>query len=128
MTSIQPCVLVCEDNEGITDVVKIVLETKGYRVVTIDNGANIKNIVKEVAPNVILMDLWLPGMNGDELAKILKADPTTRDIPLIIVSASRDAVEVAKEVGADDALKKPFDIGDLEKIVDKYIKKSLKNK
>lgn len=114
-------ILVCEDNEGITDVVKIVLESKGYNVVAISSGEKIIEIIEVEKPALILMDLWLPGMNGDEIALMLKANSKTKHIPIIIVSASRDAEAVAKEIRADGALKKPFDIADLEAIVQKHI-------
>lgn len=115
------CVLVCEDDEGIIDVAQIVLSDKGYTVIGLLNPAAIYKTVTETKPDLILLDLWMIGLNGDEITRHLKADLATRHIPVIIMSANKDAAEIARRAGAEDFLPKPFDLTALEKIVETYI-------
>lgn len=114
-------VLVCEDDEGIIDIAQIVLGDKGYTVVGLLNPAGIFAAVTETKPDLILLDLWMVGLSGDDIARQLKAAETTRHIPIIIMSANKDAGEIARVAGAEDFLAKPFDLAALEKIVEKYI-------
>lgn len=107
-------VVLCDDDEGILEVARIVLEDKGYRVVTCLDCEEIFKKIEKEKPAVVLLDLWMPKQGGDEITKILKSREETKNIPVIIVSASKDAVHVAKEVGADGCLCKPFDIEELE--------------
>jgi CheY-like chemotaxis protein len=113
-------VLICEDDEGIIDVAKIVLQEKGYSVTSLTNCSNIMDILPKVKPDVILLDLWMPDLNGEEVAAILKSNDKTRHIPIIMVSANKDLQKIAMLANADDYLAKPFDITDLENIVDKH--------
>lgn len=113
-------VLICEDNEGITDVMQLVLGEK-YDLRTLSNGEQVEELITTWRPDILLLDLWMPGMNGEEVATAVKSNPDTKEIPIIIVSASRDAETVAQQVGADGALKKPFDITELEEVVESYI-------
>ena len=118
------CILVCDDDEGIIDVTNIVLTEKGYDVKTVSNCKNIFQKIKQFRPCVILLDLWMPDMTGDEITRILKDDYETKDIPVIIVSASKDTEKVARLAGADDFICKPFDIDELEQKVEEYVSAS----
>src|SRR5690606_5879771 len=115
-------VIICDDDEGILDVASIVLEEKGYSVIPLGNCDEIIDLVNDKKPDLILMDLWMPGKGGEQVTKELKIDPKTADIPVIIVSASKNTKDTALSAGADDFLYKPFDITDLETMVEKYIK------
>ena len=115
------CVLICEDDEGITEIVQIVLESSGYKVVVDSDSTNIYQRILEIKPDLILLDLWMPGLNGEEITILLKADPQTRRIPIIIMSANTDTAQIAKQAGAEAFLAKPFDIVALENIVETYI-------
>lgn len=114
-------VLICEDDEGITDVAQIVLEGMGYQVTVQNDSTNIFNRIAEVKPNLILLDLWMPGLSGEEIARTLKANPSTRDIPIIIMSANKDTAQIATKAGANAFLAKPFDITALENLVEDFI-------
>src|SRR5579884_1070730 len=83
-------VLICDDDQGILEVTKIILESNGYDVDTLDNGKAIVKHVKNSKPHLILLDLWMPGIEGKEITKLLKSDQQTKQIPLIIVSAVND--------------------------------------
>ena len=114
-------ILICEDDEGIIDVASIVLVDKGYTVDAIINGNEIFNRIKEKRPDVILLDLWMPEITGEEIALKLKANKLTTNIPIIFVSASKDLKKIATQTDVNDFLPKPFDIIDLENIVEKYV-------
>ena len=114
-------VLVCEDDEGIIDIAQIVLGDKGYTVVGLLNPAGIFATIAETKPDLILLDLWMLGLSGDDITRHLKAAEATRHIPVIIMSANKDAEEIARQAGAEDFLAKPFDLSALEKIVEKYV-------
>lgn len=114
-------VFVCDDDIGIVDVVKIVLEEAGYQVVASSDSESVVQKVKKLMPSLILIDLWMPGIGGEQLIPILKKDTRTSGIPVIVISASKDTKEVAERVGADGFLHKPFDITDLEVIVKKHL-------
>lgn len=113
-------VLICDDDEGIVDVASIVLEEAGYEVHTVNNSEHLIEEVKKHKPSLILLDLWMPHLSGEEGTKLLKSDPETKDIPIIIVSASKNTAEVAQKSGANGFLCKPFDIEELEDAVAKY--------
>ncbi len=116
-------VLICDDDEGIIDVIKIVLEDKGYLVQTCVDSRTIYETVAKFKPKIILLDLWMPELGGDEITRELKNNKDTKHIPIIIISASKDTIIVAKESGAEGFICKPFDILELEDIVEKYISK-----
>lgn len=114
-------VFVCDDDVGIVDVVKIVLKEAGYTVVTSADSESVLETVKKIRPDLILIDLWMPGMGGEQIIPLLKKDKKTVNIPIIVISASKDTQDVANRAGADGFLYKPFDITDLENIVKKYL-------
>jgi DNA-binding response OmpR family regulator len=113
-------IFVCDDDEGILDIVKIILENKGYEVNVTSSGKGIEKKITNYMPDLILLDLWIPGMDGKEITKVLKRQQKTKKIPIIIISALNETEKISKEIGADGFLSKPFDINDLIKIVEKY--------
>jgi CheY-like chemotaxis protein len=113
-------VLICDDDADILEVTKTILSLRGYRVETMMNTDDLVNRVKEFMPDVILMDLWIPDIGGGEATKLLKADAETSNVPVIIFSANNDIEKVAKNAGANDYLRKPFEIADLEQIIAKH--------
>jgi len=81
-------ILVVEDNDNNRLLVRDVLQASGYRVVEAENAEDGLRVAAEQQPALILMDIQLPGMNGMEALQRLRADPTTRAIPVIAVTAS----------------------------------------
>lgn len=114
-------VLICDDDQGILDVAKIVLHDKGYNVTTLNDSKHIDSKIKEIRPDVILIDLWMPEADGEQIVKKLKKNDETKNIPVVVVSARRDTPEAARKSGADGYLLKPFDIEQLEEIVEKHL-------
>lgn len=120
--SMKKKVLIAEDDKAIIEVVKIILENEGYEVLTADQGEIVHKTIAQHNPDVILLDIWLYGEDGGQIAKEIKAKTKTKHIPIVLMSANNETEKITKEVGANDFLLKPFNIDDLLYIVRKYIK------
>ncbi|MBC8173584.1 MAG: response regulator [Chitinophagales bacterium] len=114
-------ILICEDDEGIADLCKYILEPENYDVVTLNNCNLVLEKIRERKPDVILLDLWMPGMDGESILQILKTTEHTKDIPVIIMSANNDIRTISERAGANDYLMKPFDIHTLKQKVKQFI-------
>jgi two-component system cell cycle response regulator DivK len=104
------CILVVEDQEDNRQILHDLLTSAGYEVVEAIDGAEALRAVASRRPDLILMDIQLPIMDGYEATRRLKADPATRDIPLIVITSyalSGDEGK-ARAAGADDYVAKPF--------------------
>jgi DNA-binding response OmpR family regulator len=105
-------VLIADDDPGIVDAVEMILDFHGYDVSTTYNGTEVLAI-QENYPDVLLLDIWMSGCDGRDICKELKANQETRNIPILMISASKDIKTSAMEAGADDFLAKPFDMKEL---------------
>ena len=113
-------IMICDDDAGILEVTKIILETNGYSVEALNNGRAIVNRVKRFAPDLILLDLWIPGIEGKEISKLLKSDALTNKIPIVLVSAVNDLDKVSSNLPSDGFLSKPYDMNELLELVRKF--------
>jgi CheY-like chemotaxis protein len=118
-------VLILDDDLDILQICTIVLRKKGFNVATLNNSSNILENVRGYLPDVIIMDNWIPGPGGIEATRQLKNDPDLRDIPVIFFSANSNVTQLARDAQADYFLQKPFDISELEAIVQMAISQSL---
>ena len=106
-----PGILIVDDNEDNRYTLRLLLESDGHeRVVDASGGKEAIALLEKEKFNLVLLDMMMPDLNGDEVLKIIKADPDTRDIPVVMISADTDTEKVSKciELGADDYLPKPF--------------------
>lgn len=110
-------VLILDDDMDILQICSIVLKKKGFDVSTLNNSHQIVEQVRNLRPDVILMDNWIPGPGGIAATKELKSTPDLQSIPVIFFSANSNVTQLAKEAQADYFLQKPFDISELEAIV-----------
>ena len=101
--------MVADDDPGIIDSLKIMLEEFDFEVETTMNGNTVYDIKNEL-PDLILLDLWISGMDGRDICTHLKSQEATKHIAIIIVSANKDTEHIARACGADDFLLKPFDM------------------
>lgn len=103
-------ILIIEDEEDIIDLVSYSLTREGYVVEGLPDGNQLIENVLRIKPDLILLDLMLPGHNGYDLCKQLKQNPATAAIPVLILSAKSEEsdVVVGLELGADDFIAKPF--------------------
>jgi two-component system cell cycle response regulator DivK len=118
-----PTVLLVEDNEFNRDMLTRRLERKGYRVITAQDGAEGCYLARSKAPDIILMDISLPIMNGWDATQKLKSEETTRHIPIIILTAHALATDRVKafEIGCDDYDTKPVDFVRLQRKIDNLL-------
>ena len=104
-------VVYIEDDQEMIDLVELILTRRGYQVKGADGGRNGLDMILEDPPDLVLLDLMMPGMDGWEVYQQLKANPKTRQIPVIIVTAKAQAIDrvlglhIAK---VDDYISKPF--------------------
>ena len=103
-------ILVVEDEPDIREVLEYNLAREGFRVIACGDGAEGVDTARREAPALILLDLMLPGIDGVEACRLLKQDPITTDIPVIMVTAKSEESDVVLGlgVGADDYIAKPF--------------------
>jgi phosphate regulon transcriptional regulator PhoB len=108
-------ILIIDDEKDIVETIEYNIKKEGYTTHKSFDGINGLRLAKEAAPDLILLDLMLPGMNGIELCKALKKDPKTAKIPVIMLTAKKQEVDkvVGLEVGADDYMVKPFSMKEL---------------
>jgi twitching motility two-component system response regulator PilG len=106
----QKKILIVEDEESLLKLESILLTTKGYLVQGVTSGLSALEAVNEEHPDLILLDVMLPKMDGFEVCKRLKSDPATRDIPVVLLTAKKTPEDLARgeEVGADCYITKPF--------------------
>jgi DNA-binding response OmpR family regulator len=105
-------IMIADDDPGIVDAIEMLLEFEGYNVSSTVNGATVLDM-KDELPDLLLLDIWMSGEDGRDICKKLKQDKITKNIPVIMISASRDIKESALEAGADDFLAKPFEMNEL---------------
>jgi DNA-binding response OmpR family regulator len=103
-------VLVADDERHITYVLDFTFKLAGYDVVIVDDGETALRMARETSPDLVILDVMMPGMDGYEVCRILKADPETRRIPIIMLSAKVQRIDhdLGLEVDADAYVKKPF--------------------
>jgi two-component system alkaline phosphatase synthesis response regulator PhoP len=106
-----PKILLVDDEPDLVELLKSRLETNNYEVTIACDGQTCLEKAKTEAPDVILLDLVMPGIDGYEAGRRLKEMPETKDIPIILFTASyaRSIEEKAKALGAFDCIVKPFD-------------------
>lgn len=116
-------ILLVEDEEDVLYLAKIRLEEAGFEVLSANNTKDAQEIIFNQNPDVILLDLLLPGEQGEEFCKRLKSDEKLKDIPVILFTAmAHDAAGKMKESGADDYISKPFNPRLLLKKIDRLLK------
>ncbi|SIS91271.1 phosphate regulon transcriptional regulator PhoB [Paracoccus saliphilus] len=115
MTIQAPCVLVVEDENAQREVLQYNLEAEGFEVVVADNGEDALLLVQEEQPDLLVLDWMLPKVSGIEVCRQVKADPATRGIPIIMLSARSEETDRVRglETGADDYVVKPYSVVEL---------------
>jgi DNA-binding response OmpR family regulator len=106
----QPVVLVADDDEDILELVALCLERSGYRVLHAHDGEQALRLAREQQPDLAVLDVAMPKLDGFELTRRLRAEDGTRRMPIVLLTArAQDAdVQHGLEAGADDYIRKPF--------------------
>jgi DNA-binding response OmpR family regulator len=124
MSEIQKKILIADDDEAIVDSTSLMLEIMGYRVSQNLDGTAVTAAIN-LRPDLILLDIWMSGVDGRDICRQLKSNPDTSEIPVLMISASREVRQSALDSGADDFLEKPFEMEQLLSKVASLIKQSL---
>ena len=106
----KPTILVVDDEEDILELVKLHLSREGFTVVLAETGEQALKLVQTQPPGLVVLDLMLPGVDGLDVCKRMKADPRTRQIPIVMLTAKGEEADIVTglELGADDYMTKPF--------------------
>jgi DNA-binding response OmpR family regulator len=127
MTDVLPLrsqrIIVVEDDPDILEAIRLILQTKGYDVLALGRADDVFTKAVAFEPDLVLLDIWVGGSDGREVARWLKKQAVTKRVPIIMVSANMATQQIAKEVKADDFILKPFDVDHLLSVVDKRLKK-----
>lgn len=110
-------ILVCDDDPEILDMVTHTLTLNPvYEVTAFKTGEDVLEYVghSDSVPDLLILDLWLPGIDGDKVASAIRENELTAEMPIILISAIINAELIAQEVGAQDYLSKPFLLEELE--------------
>ena len=116
-------ILLVEDNDEVRELLALFMKRLGYKVFEATTGADAIDLASTVQPVLIMMDLRLPEMNGAEATTHLKANPSTRDVPLLVVTASGSSTDRrrALDAGAAEILLKPIDVTTLSNVLRRYL-------
>jgi two-component system response regulator MprA len=108
-------VLVIDDEENIVEFIRLGLRYEGFQVESASDGEQGITLAQRINPELIILDLMMPGIDGIEVCKRLRDNPTTRDIPILMLTAKDDVRDriIGLDAGADDYLTKPFDFDEL---------------
>ncbi len=120
-------ILIADDDGAIVDALTMLLQMEGYEVVSTLDGTMLRRLGPDL-PDLLLLDIWMSGENGKELCRLLKSQEQTRKLPIVLMSASRDVEESAREAGADAFLAKPFQMDELLETVEKLLKTQVPRK
>ena len=103
-------IFVVDDEEDILELIKYNLEKEGFKIDGFTSGEDVLKKAKKTHPDLFVLDLMLPGVDGLEVCKTLKSDATTKDIPIIMLTAKGEEPDIVSglELGADDYITKPF--------------------
>lgn len=115
-------ILILDDDSDILFFCTYVFENMGFAVSSSTHCNDIISQVKSANPDMVLIDNWIPDIGGVKATQQLKASAELKNIPVILFSANSNLPELAAEAGADDYLKKPFDLDELEDLALKYVK------
>jgi two-component system, cell cycle response regulator DivK len=116
-------ILLVEDNNEVRELLVLFMKRLGYKVFEAATGLEAIDLASTVQPDLIMMDLRLPEMDGAEATAGLKANPSTRDIPLLVVTAYGAGIDTrrALDAGATEILHKPIDVTALSNVLHRYL-------
>jgi len=116
----EKCILVYEDDLEILQLCKTILMSSGYRVEALSSCENILSDVEIIKPNLVLMDLWIPQIGGEQAILLLREKPEVQSLPVIVFSAHEDIEAISKRINATSYIKKPFDISTLKSAINEF--------
>ena len=108
-------ILIVDDEEHIVELIKFNLEANGYKTITASNGLEALELAKNEKPDLVLLDIMLPGLNGNDVCKEIRKDTEISTMPIIMITAKGEELDriLGLELGADDYVTKPFSVREL---------------
>ncbi len=118
-------ILIVDDEQDIVESLKFVLESYDYTCYCAYNGEDGLKLARDIVPDLIILDVMMPRINGYKISRLLKFDKKYKDIPILMVTARSQEEDklIGEETGADEYITKPFDLDDVVKTVNKYLGK-----
>ena len=119
----KPTILVAEDSADSREMMKVLLQMKGYKVVAAENGVNALAAARKKRPDAVLLDLQLPIMDGLDVTRNLRSHPTLKKVPIIIVTGHdpNRYRQAALDAGCDEYLMKPINFEALQTVLDRLV-------
>ncbi len=116
-------ILIVDDERDIVETLAFMLKQKGYECIAAYDGEEGLKLAKEEAPDLIILDVMMPKINGYKICRLLKFDTKYKEIPIIMVTARGQAqdIQIGEETGADEYITKPFEFNELFDTVQKYV-------
>lgn len=116
-------ILIVDDEQDIVESLKFVLEAADYTCYAAYNGEAGLRLAKEILPDLIILDVMMPKINGYKISRLLKYDNKYKNIPILMITARSQEEDkiIGEETGADEYITKPFDLDVVVKTVEKYL-------
>ncbi len=116
-------ILIVDDEQDIVETLKFILEAQGYSCFCAYNGEDGLNLAKEIIPDLIILDVMMPKINGYKISRLLKYDNKYKNIPIIMVTARSQEQDklIGEETGANEYISKPFELDEILAAVKKYL-------
>lgn len=118
-------ILIVDDEKDIVESLKFVLETSDYTCYTAFNGEDGLKLAKEIMPDLIILDVMMPKINGYKISRLLKYDNKYKNIPILMITARSQEEDrlIGEETGADEYITKPFELNSVCEKVKQYLDK-----
>lgn len=118
-------ILIVDDEQDIVETLKFMLEAEGYECFCAYDGENGLTLAKEIIPDLMILDVMMPKINGYKISRLLKYDTKYKDIPIIMVTARSQEEDklIGQETGVNEYITKPFELDDIIKKVKEYLEK-----
>ncbi len=116
-------ILIVDDEQDIVESLSFMLQAKGYETICAYDGEEGLKLAKEAAPDLIMLDVMMPKINGYKICRLLKYDAKYKNIPIIMLTARSQESDktIGEETGADEYITKPFEFNDVLEVMQKYI-------
>lgn len=116
-------ILIADDEPDIVETIKFLVESEGFNCLTAFDGEEALNLAKEHRPDLIILDVMMPKINGYKVSRLLKFDVKYKDIPVLMVTARTQEEDrlIGEETGADEYITKPFDIDSILEKINAYL-------
>jgi len=120
-------ILIVDDEPGVVVPLQFLMEQQGYNIMTAQRGEDALDLIYQYKPDLVLLDIMLPGIDGYEVCEIVRLNPDYRDVKIVFLTARRSEVEIAKglALGGDAYITKPFSNAELVALVKKLLENSI---